>query len=143
MPDVEEARAELEAKGVVFDGDILDTGVCHMAFFRDPDGNALMLHRRYAPPCMTTLTREQAAKRFAELPLPSTKDEHWRFTEPARLRPCPNGHGRGQTPAASRPAMLDLDVAARALVTESGIEILERARGRALRAAAARLRRRR
>jgi hypothetical protein len=23
--------------------------VCHMAFFRDPDGNALMLHRRYAP----------------------------------------------------------------------------------------------
>ena len=40
---------ELEAKGVAFDGDTLDTGVCHMAFFRDPDGNALMLHRRYAP----------------------------------------------------------------------------------------------
>ena len=49
MPDVEEARAALEAKGVEFDGETFDTGVCHMAFFRDPDGNALMLHRRYAP----------------------------------------------------------------------------------------------
>ena len=49
VPDVREARIELEEKGVEFDGDILDTGVCHMAFFRDPDGNALMLHRRYAP----------------------------------------------------------------------------------------------
>ena len=27
-----------------------DTGVCHMALFVDPDGNDLMLHRRYAPP---------------------------------------------------------------------------------------------
>jgi len=26
-----------------------DSGVCHMAFFNDPDGNALILHRRYAP----------------------------------------------------------------------------------------------
>jgi catechol 2,3-dioxygenase-like lactoylglutathione lyase family enzyme len=50
VPDVEEARRELEAKGVTFDADTLDTSVCHMAFFRDPDGNALMLHRRYAPP---------------------------------------------------------------------------------------------
>jgi len=49
VPDVAAARAELEAKGVVFDGDTIDTGVCHMAFFRDPDGNSLMLHRRYAP----------------------------------------------------------------------------------------------
>jgi len=49
VPDVAEARAELEAKGVEFRGDTLDTGVCHMAFFADPDGNALMLHRRYAP----------------------------------------------------------------------------------------------
>ena len=50
VPDVEETRKELEGNGVVFDGDILDTSVCHMAFFRDPDGNALMLHRRYASP---------------------------------------------------------------------------------------------
>jgi catechol 2,3-dioxygenase-like lactoylglutathione lyase family enzyme len=49
VPDVAEARRQLEAKGVEFEGDVLDTGVCHMAFFRDPDGNALMLHRRYAP----------------------------------------------------------------------------------------------
>ncbi len=49
VPDVAAARAELEAKGVEFDEDTLDTGVCHMASFHDPDGNALMLHRRYAP----------------------------------------------------------------------------------------------
>jgi catechol 2,3-dioxygenase-like lactoylglutathione lyase family enzyme len=49
VPDVAAARAELEAKGIEFDGETLDTGVCHMAFFHDPDGNALMLHRRYAP----------------------------------------------------------------------------------------------
>ena len=49
VDDVDAARAELEAKGVDFQGETLDTGVCHMAFFRDPDGNALMLHRRYAP----------------------------------------------------------------------------------------------
>jgi len=49
VPDVEETRRELEGRGVVFDGEILDTGVCHMAFFKDPDGNQLMLHRRYAP----------------------------------------------------------------------------------------------
>ena len=49
VPDVAETRRELEAKGVAFEGDTLDTSVCHMAFFRDPDGNALMLHRRYAP----------------------------------------------------------------------------------------------
>jgi catechol 2,3-dioxygenase-like lactoylglutathione lyase family enzyme len=49
VPDVHEARRALEDKGVDFHGDVLDTGVCHMAFFADPDGNALMLHRRYAP----------------------------------------------------------------------------------------------
>ena len=47
--DVAAERAALEAKGVQFDGEIVDTGVCHFAFFKDPDGNALMLHRRYAP----------------------------------------------------------------------------------------------
>ena len=48
VDDVAAARAELESKGVEFTGDILDTGVCHMAFFADPDGNPLMLHHRYA-----------------------------------------------------------------------------------------------
>ena len=47
---VAKARTELEAKGVEFAGDTFDTGVCHMAFFSDPDGNDLMLHHRYAPP---------------------------------------------------------------------------------------------
>ncbi len=50
VADVAEARAELEGKGVEFNGEIMDTGVCHMAFFEDPDGNDLMLHHRYAPP---------------------------------------------------------------------------------------------
>jgi catechol 2,3-dioxygenase-like lactoylglutathione lyase family enzyme len=50
VPDVAEARKQLENVGVEFEGEILDTGVCHMTFFKDPDGNALMLHRRYAPP---------------------------------------------------------------------------------------------
>jgi len=49
VPDVEEARAELEGKGVTFNGPTLDTRVCHMAFFGDPDGNQIVLHRRYAP----------------------------------------------------------------------------------------------
>jgi predicted enzyme related to lactoylglutathione lyase len=49
VDDVAAARATLEERGVEFSGDILDTGVCHMAFFADPDGNALMLHHRYAP----------------------------------------------------------------------------------------------
>lgn len=51
VPDVAEAQKELEAKGVVFDFEDspFDTGVCRMAIFKDPDGNQLMLHRRYAP----------------------------------------------------------------------------------------------
>ena len=49
VDDLPAAKAELEAKGVEFFGDVLDTGVCHMAFFNDPDGNDLMLHHRYAP----------------------------------------------------------------------------------------------
>ncbi|HEY6112740.1 MAG TPA: VOC family protein, partial [Gaiellaceae bacterium] len=49
VEDVAAARGELEAKGVQFDGETLDTGVCHMAGFRDPDGNELTLHKRYAP----------------------------------------------------------------------------------------------
>ena len=47
VSDVDAARAELEAKGVQFDGDTIVTGVCTQAWFKDPDGNALMLHRRF------------------------------------------------------------------------------------------------
>ena len=49
VPDVAEARRELEERGVEFESETFDTGVCHMAIFKDPDGNALMLHRRHAP----------------------------------------------------------------------------------------------
>jgi catechol 2,3-dioxygenase-like lactoylglutathione lyase family enzyme len=49
VEDVAAARAELERRGVDFGGETLDTGVCLMAFFNDPDGNALMLHHRYSP----------------------------------------------------------------------------------------------
>ena len=49
VPDVEAARAELESRGIQFFGETFDTSVCHMAHFADPDGNVLMLHRRYAP----------------------------------------------------------------------------------------------
>ena len=45
--DVDAARAELEAKGVEFDGETIETSVCRMASFKDPDGNSLMLHRRF------------------------------------------------------------------------------------------------
>ena len=50
VDDVHVARAELEQKGVDFEADTIDSGVCHMAYFKDPDGNALMFHHRYAPP---------------------------------------------------------------------------------------------
>src|SRR5262245_16409373 len=49
VDDVEAARKELEGEGVEFLADTMDSGVCFMAHFKDPDGNTLMLHHRYAP----------------------------------------------------------------------------------------------
>jgi catechol 2,3-dioxygenase-like lactoylglutathione lyase family enzyme len=49
VEDFEAARAELESKGVEFNGDVIDSGVCLQAFFSDPDGNVLGIHHRYAP----------------------------------------------------------------------------------------------
>jgi predicted enzyme related to lactoylglutathione lyase len=49
VEDVEAARRELESRGVEFEAETLDSGVCHQAFFQDPDGNALAIHHRYAP----------------------------------------------------------------------------------------------
>lgn len=49
VADVESSRAELESRGVIFKGETLDSGVCHQAFFEDPDGNTLAIHHRYAP----------------------------------------------------------------------------------------------
>jgi predicted enzyme related to lactoylglutathione lyase len=49
VDDVAAAREALESDGVGFLADTIDSGVCHMAIFADPDGNTLMLHNRYAP----------------------------------------------------------------------------------------------
>lgn len=49
VDDVEAARKSLEEKGVQFLAETIDSGVCHMAFFHDPDMNPLILHHRYAP----------------------------------------------------------------------------------------------
>ncbi len=81
------------------------------------------------------LTRDAALERYRELPLPDTTQEAWRFTSLKGFDPdayAQNGHGRGQTPDTSAPdvssvsdieAMLDIDVAGMARVSESGIEI--------------------
>jgi catechol 2,3-dioxygenase-like lactoylglutathione lyase family enzyme len=50
VDDVEAARSQLESRGVRFHGETLDSGVCYQAYFEDQDGNALILHHRYAPP---------------------------------------------------------------------------------------------
>jgi predicted enzyme related to lactoylglutathione lyase len=49
VDDVEATRGDLESKGVEFAAETIDSGVCHMAPFTDPDGNVLLLHHRYAP----------------------------------------------------------------------------------------------
>ena len=49
VDDVQAAREQLEAKGVEFHGDVIDSGVCHQTFFSDPAGNTLGIHHRYAP----------------------------------------------------------------------------------------------
>jgi len=49
VDDYQAARSELEQRGVTFTSDTIDSGVCHMAAFEDPDGNVLMIHHRYAP----------------------------------------------------------------------------------------------
>ncbi len=49
VADVAAARDVLEAKGVRFVSDTVDSGVCWQAIFLDPDGNPLSLHHRYAP----------------------------------------------------------------------------------------------
>jgi catechol 2,3-dioxygenase-like lactoylglutathione lyase family enzyme len=49
VDDVPAARRELEARGVQFVSDLIDSGECHQAIFHDPAGNALDLHHRYVP----------------------------------------------------------------------------------------------
>lgn len=54
VDDVDAARAALEAEGVTFMVEKMDSGVCFQAIFADPDGNPLILHHRYAPPTSET-----------------------------------------------------------------------------------------
>ena len=50
VADVGASMERLRERGAEFEfPELYDSGVCHMAFFRDPDGSALMLHHRYAP----------------------------------------------------------------------------------------------
>jgi Fe-S cluster assembly protein SufD len=71
---------------------------------------------------MTVLTREQAAKRYDELPLPSTADEHWRFTD---LRGFdPDSVAGTEVPGTGSAPVLDLEVAGMAAANESGIAIV-------------------
>ena len=49
VEDFDAAKAELESRGVKFEGETLDSGVCYQAFFSDPAGNSLAIHHRYAP----------------------------------------------------------------------------------------------
>jgi predicted enzyme related to lactoylglutathione lyase len=49
VDDFEGAKAELKSRGVAFEGETIDSGVCWQAFFKDPDGNSLAIHHRYAP----------------------------------------------------------------------------------------------
>jgi Fe-S cluster assembly protein SufD len=69
------------------------------------------------------VTRADLKKSYAALPLPTTNDESWRFTDLKGFDPdsyASNGHGAGSKPAG---AMLDVDVTGLAVITESGIEI--------------------
>ncbi len=69
------------------------------------------------------MSRAEALERYAELPVPDTAEEHWRFTDLRGFDPDSFGHDGGQTLDVPAPSMLALDVAAEAVVTETGIEI--------------------
>jgi predicted enzyme related to lactoylglutathione lyase len=49
VEDFDSAKAKLESKGIQFQMDVIDSGVCKMVFFNDPDGNTVGIHHRYAP----------------------------------------------------------------------------------------------
>jgi Fe-S cluster assembly protein SufD len=75
---------------------------------------------------MRRMARTDLLHRYRALPLPSTSDEHWRFTDLRGFDPdafVQNGHVRGRTPAPAEESMLDIDAAGVALVGEDGIEI--------------------
>ena len=70
------------------------------------------------------MANAEAAVAFAELPLPTTRDEAWRFTDLKGFDPASFGHGSVSDTETNVPQLLDLDVAGMAQVTEAGIEIV-------------------
>ncbi|MGH3134278.1 MAG: Fe-S cluster assembly protein SufD [Gaiellaceae bacterium] len=68
------------------------------------------------------MTRPELLERYQALPLPTTKDEHWRFTDLAGFDPDA-WTANGAREIAAPPSLLDLDVAGAANVGEAGIEI--------------------
>ncbi len=64
----------------------------------------------------------EAAVSYAELPLPTVRDEAWRFTDLKGFDPAAFDTEAAPDTAAA-PRLLDLDVAGMAIVTEAGIEI--------------------
>jgi Fe-S cluster assembly protein SufD len=80
---------------------------------------------------MSVVDRKTAAARYAELPMPSTADEHWRFTDLRGFDPnsyAGNGQVQGPGPGTRlREAMLDVDVAGMATVDDGGITIVQTA----------------
>ena len=106
--------------GVEFVGESRTPGVCHMGFFKDPDGNVLILHRRYAP----RLGRAELLERYRALPLPTTP-RRLALHRPPGLRP---GLVRGQRTAQGRPGVRAEEHARHrrrraGVVGEGGIEI--------------------
>jgi Fe-S cluster assembly protein SufD len=69
------------------------------------------------------VSRTEAQAAYEALPVPDTTEEHWRFTDLRGFDPDAFGHVGGQSPDVSALSMLELDVAAEAVVTENGIEI--------------------
>jgi Fe-S cluster assembly protein SufD len=69
------------------------------------------------------MSRAAALERYRTLPVPDTTEEHWRFTDLGGFDPEAFGSDRGAAAAVADESMLDLDLAAFATVTETGIEI--------------------
>jgi Fe-S cluster assembly protein SufD len=69
------------------------------------------------------MSRAEALERYHALPVPDTTEEHWRFTDLGGFDPDAFDQDGSEQLAASAPSMLELDVAAEAVVTETGIEI--------------------
>jgi Fe-S cluster assembly protein SufD len=77
---------------------------------------------------MCRVARADLLERYEALPLPTTSDEHWRFTDLKGFDPD-TFSADGAARAAAAPAMLDVDVAGLAHVSEGGIEIVRAPEG--------------